>query len=95
MNEKDPLKNISNAILDFPTSNKIVGFEKYVLDNLHDNKEIELFNDIWLTTINIDNWNFKSIQVGYNNTIDALKSKYNLDEQVCKFLANIAAYQWK
>ncbi|HEX8548427.1 MAG TPA: hypothetical protein VF691_15810 [Cytophagaceae bacterium] len=85
MNNKNPFKNISKVILDFSAPKKIVGFEEYVLDNLHDNKEVELFKDVWLTTINYDNWNHASMQVGYDKTMETLKSKYNLDEQVCNY----------
>lgn len=95
MNDKDPLKNISKAILDFSASKKIIGFEKYVRDNLHDSKEVELFNDIWSTTINFENWNHATLQIGYDKTMETLKSKYDLDENICKYLANRAAYEWK
>jgi hypothetical protein len=95
VNDKDPLKNISKIILDFSASKKILGFEKYVRDNLHDSKEVELFNDIWSTTINFDNWNHSNIQIGYDKTMEILKSKYNLEENICKYLVSRAAYEWK
>jgi len=95
MNDKDSLKNISQAILDFSKTKEIVGFEKYVLDKLDDSKEAELFNNIWLTTIDFDNWNHSNLQVGFDKTMEILKSKYNLDDQVCRFLTNRAAYEWK
>lgn len=95
MNDKDSLKNISKVILDFSNTKRIVGFEEYVLDKLKDSRERELFNEIWSTTINFDNWNYASLQIGYDKTMEILKSKYNLDEHICKFIANMAAYEWK
>lgn len=95
MNNNDSLKNISQAILDFSKTNEIVGFEKYVLDTLKDSKEIELFNSIWSTTIDFENWNHSNLQIGFDKTMEILKTKYNLDEQVRIFLTNRAAYEWK
>lgn len=95
MNEQDPLKNISKAILDFSNTKELVGLEKYVLNNLRDPNEAKLFKDIWATTINFDNWNHSSLQVGFDKTMEILKHKYNLNEKICRFLANRAAYEWK
>lgn len=95
MNNNDSLKNISQAILDFSETNEIVGFEKYVLDTLKDSNDVELFNSIWSTTIDFDNWNYSNLQIGFDKTMEILKTKYNLDEQVRIFLTNRAAYEWK
>lgn len=95
MNNNDSLKNISQAILDFSETNEIVGFEKYVLDTLKDSNDVELFNSIWSTTIDFENWNHSNLQIGFDKTMEILKTKYNLDEQVRIFLTNRAAYEWK
>lgn len=91
----DSLRNISKVILDFSNTKEIFGFEKYVLDKLKDPKEAELFNEIWSTTVNFDNWNHTNLQVGFDKTMEILKSKYKLDEQISRFLTNRAAYEWK
>ncbi len=95
MNNNDSLKNISQAILDFSETNEIVGFEKYVLDTLKDSNDVELFNSIWSTTIDFENWNHSNLQIGFDKTMEILKTKYNLNEQVRIFLTNRAAYEWK
>ncbi|MES2513290.1 MAG: hypothetical protein V4580_04070 [Bacteroidota bacterium] len=95
MEDKDLLKNIADAILSFANSNEHMVFEKFVTENLTNSKEKVLFNSIWLATLKFENWNYADLQTGYNHTVQLLKSKYALDENVCKLLANAGAYQWK
>ncbi|CAN5421422.1 hypothetical protein BH09BAC5_BH09BAC5_05220 [soil metagenome] len=95
MTEKELLKNISIVILSFSTSKRIIGFESFVLQNLNDSREISMFKEIWSTTINFENWNYPSLLIGFDKTMEALKNKYNLDENICKILVNQAACEWK
>jgi hypothetical protein len=95
MKDRELINNISEVIISYQNSSKQFGFENFVLEKLNESKEIKLFRDIWSTTISFENWNYEDLEIGFNKTVEILKSKYGLDERVSIQLANAAAYEWK
>lgn len=95
MNADKSLNYISKAILDFIDKKETNNFVQFVLGKLHDSNDSELFKEIWSTSVDFDNWNNENLTVSFEKTKEILLVKYNLDSQVCTFLANRASFEWK
>jgi hypothetical protein len=89
--EMSDLKNISKAILE---SENEIFFEKDVLIKLN-HSDKELFLEIWKRTLVFENWNYSSLTIGFEKTLNMLKTEFQLDDNISRILANKAAYEWK
>ncbi len=95
MNTDKSVDNISKAILDYIDKKETINFVQCILSKLHDSNDSELFKEVWSTSIDFDNWNNENITIGFEKTKEILLMKYNLDSQICTFLANRASFEWK
>ena len=53
------------------------------------------FVEIWNKILELKNWNYSDISVGFEKALNILKTEFNIDEKAAKIIANKAAYEWK
>lgn len=95
MDKTPTLRSLSDAVLSFDNWTQPWMFKTYVLEKTVNINEREVFEKIWMTAVDFDNWKIGSLDEGSRFVINLLQIQYGLDEKVAKQIANAAAYQWR
>lgn len=91
MNQKEIIITTSKAILE---SKNEMFFERHVLEKLDENHQ-KYFLEIWQRTLAFENWNYEDSSIGFEKTVNLLKTEFKFNEKVAHVLANKASYEWK
>ena len=95
MDKSESVKKISKLVIDFDNLKNHFGFVDYILENLNEENDKMYFVEIWNKILELKNWNYSDISVGFEKALNILKTEFNIDEKAAKIIANKEAYEWK
>ena len=88
------MKALENKILRFDNWSQPWTFKKSIEDTLNE-KELNLFKEIYVKAGNVQLWNYSDLLVGCSKCERFLKDNYNLSEKAISNIVRALSYEWK